>query len=151
MIQRISALLNSRSFFLFGPRGTGKSTLLEQWSQKLNVELYDLLDLTTEALLNKSPEFILEKWNAKRTDWIIIDEIQKNPILLDIVQKGISKYKIKFALTGSSARKLRSVSANLLGGRDSEFHLNPFTHIELKNKFNLIEVLKWGTLPVTHP
>lgn len=147
MIQRISTLSKSRSFFLFGPRGTGKSTLLEQWSQKLNVELYDLLDPTTEALLNKSPEFILEKWLAKKTEWVIIDEIQKNPILLDIVQKGISKYKIKFALTGSSARKLRRGSANLLGGRASEFHLHPFTHVELKNKFYLIDALKWGTLP----
>ena len=147
MIQRLCPLSTSRSFFLFGPRGTGKSTLLEQWSKKQDVELYDLLDPKTEAELNHHPELILERWLANKTEWIIIDEIQKNPKLLDLVQKGIPKHKIKFALTGSSARKLRRGTANMLGGRASEFHLHPFTHNELSNDFNLMETLSWGSLP----
>lgn len=147
MIRRLLPLSNSRSFFLFGPRGTGKSTLLEQWSQKHSHELYDMLDPSTEMSLGRNPELILENWLAKKTDWIILDEIQKNPKLLDVVQKGISKYKIKFALTGSSARKLRRGSANLLGGRASEFRLHPFTYIELGHKFNLLQILSWGSLP----
>jgi predicted AAA+ superfamily ATPase len=143
----MSTLSSSRSFFLFGPRGTGKSTLLEQWSQNLNAQTYDLLDPGTELKLSTHPELILEQWQADKTEWIVIDEIQKIPRLLDVVQNGISKFKIKFALTGSSARKLRRGSANLLGGRASEFHLHPFTHIELGSKFSLIETLTWGTLP----
>ncbi len=67
------------------------------------------------------------------------------------MQKGIVKYKIKFALTGSSARKLRRGAGNLLGGRAFEFHLHPFTSVELGKQFSLIEALKWGTLPEVIP
>jgi predicted AAA+ superfamily ATPase len=132
---------------MFGPRGVGKSTLLMDWSKNQSHKIYDLLDATTEAQLMKNPNLILESWLANRTDWIIIDEIQKNPKLLDVVQTGIVKYKIKFALTGSSARKLRRGSANLLGGRANEFHLHPLTHLELQDNFKLMDALAWGTLP----
>ncbi len=147
MIQRTLNLSDSRSFFLFGPRGTGKSTLLEYWRKKHSVELYDLLDHSTEMQLHSNPSLILDQWTANKTEWIVIDEIQKLPKLLDLVQIGISKHKIKFALTGSSARKLRRGASNLLGGRASEFHLHPLTFVERGDQFNLIEALKWGTLP----
>ncbi len=147
MIPRLCKLSKSRSFFLLGPRGTGKSTLLEEWSKGKSITNYDLLDPATEALLNIKPESILENWLVQKPEWILIDEIQKNPKLLDVVHLGISKHKIKFALTGSSARKLRRGSANLLGGRASEFHLHPFTHLEMGKKFNLAETLAFGSLP----
>ena len=93
---------------------------------------------------------MIEDWKAQKTEWIVIDEIQKNPELLNVVHLGIAEYKIKFALTGSSARKIRRNAANLLGGRASEFKMHPLTHIELKHQFNLIDVLKYGTLPEIH-
>lgn len=139
-------LSKSRSFFLFGPRGTGKSTLLEHWNTE-GYDIYDLLDPETEAKLNQNPLLIIDQWKINQKKWIIIDEIQKNSKLLDVIQTGISKHKINFALTGSSARKLKRGSANLLGGRASEFHLHPLTHLELGDKFDLSASLAWGTLP----
>ncbi len=147
MIPRLCKLSKLRTFLLLGPRSTGKSTLLEEWSKGKSIAIYDLLDPATEALLNQKPEAILENWLIKKPEWILIDEIQKNPKLLDVVHLGISKHKIKFALTGSSARKLRRGSSNLLGGRASEFHLHPFTHLEMGKKFNLAETLAFGSLP----
>jgi predicted AAA+ superfamily ATPase len=140
-------LSKSRSFFLFGARGVGKSTLLEHWRTDQSSELYDILDPSTEIKLSSRPELILENWAAKKTEWIIIDEIQKIPKLLDVVQTGITKHKIKFALTGSSARKLRRGGANLLGGRASEYHLHPISFMELTSKFNLVQALAFGSLP----
>ncbi len=150
MIQRIYNLSKSRSFFLLGPRGVGKSTLLKQWKQGLSVYFVDLLDPSVESHYSLHPERLIEDWKAQKTEWIVIDEIQKNPELLNVVHLGIAEYKIKFALTGSSARKIRRNAANLLGGRASEFKMHPLTHIELKHQFNLIDVLKYGTLPEIH-
>lgn len=147
MIQRTLNLSNSRSFFLFGPRGTGKSTLLQHWGDNKSVHFIDLLDPSTEAALTSNPNGMIESWLAQKTEWIVIDEVQKIPKLLDVVHQGIQKHQIKFALTGSSARKLRRGASNLLGGRASEFHIHPFTHLELQNRFNLLETLQWGSLP----
>ena len=147
MIPRISTLSKSRSFFMFGPRGVGKSTLLKKWQKDKSVMFVDLLAPRTENQYSIKPERLLEQWQAKKTEWIVIDEIQKIPKLLDVVHYGIEEHRIKFALTGSSARKLRRGAANLLGGRAIELHLHPVTHIELGKKFNLLEVLKWGSLP----
>lgn len=135
------------SFFLFGPRSTGKSTLIGDWSQGKKALYVDLLDPTTEARYANHPELLLEDWSSKKNEWIIIDEVQKNIALLDVVQIGIVKHKIKFAITGSSARKLKRGSANLLGGRAIQFSLHPFTDKELKSEKDLIELLRWGSLP----
>lgn len=132
---------------MFGPRGVGKSTLLKSWRKNVSAMMVNLLDPSTEAEYHSQPERLLENWKAQKTTWIIIDEIQKLPKLLDVVHMGIEDYKIKFALTGSSARKIRRGASNLLGGRASEFHLHPLTHLELGNKFNLLDHLKWGGLP----
>lgn len=113
----------------------------------MNHRWYDLLDSETESQLMIRPQTLLENWKAKPTEWIIIDEIQKVPKLLDTVHQGIHSHKIKFALTGSSARKLRRGASNLLGGRASEFHLHPLTHLELGSDFKLTDALKWGSLP----
>jgi predicted AAA+ superfamily ATPase len=147
MIQRLSKLSKSQSFFLFGARGTGKSTLLHSWKKGLNCKYIDLLEPNIESELALNPERLLEYWLPNKTDWIVIDEIQKIPKLLDVVHYGIEKYKIKFALTGSSARKLRRGAANLLGGRAIELKLHPFTHLELKSSFNLDDVLAYGSIP----
>jgi predicted AAA+ superfamily ATPase len=82
-----------------------------------------------------------------RTGWVIIDEIQKLPNLLDIVHHAIEKFNTKFALTGSSARKLRRGQANLLAGRAFVYHLFPFTYRELGSAFSLEGALNYGTLP----
>ncbi len=150
MIRRISNLSKTRSFFLFGARGTGKSTLLNQWKKGLSVKIYNLLEPDVEAALQARPEILLENWRADKTDWIVIDEIQKNIKLLDVVHDLIVKYKINFALTGSSARKLKRGSANMLGGRADQFHLFPFSATELNKKFNLLDSLSYGTLPILH-
>lgn len=147
MIQRICNLSKSNSFFLFGPRGTGKSTLLRGWKKGLSCFSVDLLDPATELRYSSNPASLLDDWKAQKTEWIFIDEIQKIPKLLDVVHLGIEKHKIKFALTGSSARKLRRGAANLLGGRAFDFHLHPFTSTELKNDFKLLPSLTYGTLP----
>src|SRR5690606_17584144 len=78
--------------------------------------------------------------------WCIIDEVQKVPALLDIVHSQIEKKKIKFALTGSSARKLKRNSANMLAGRAFLFKLFPLTHRELGDDFELEKVLNFGSL-----
>ncbi|MGZ5280085.1 MAG: ATP-binding protein [Pseudobdellovibrionaceae bacterium] len=147
MIRRLAKLSKSHSFFLFGPRGTGKSTLLKSWKKGLSVLYIDLLQPEVEARYSLNPQYLLNDWQAEKSDWIVIDEIQKVPKLLDVVQMGIVNHKIKFALTGSSARKLKRGSANLLGGRAFDFHLHPFTSAELKEKFSLIDSLRWGSLP----
>lgn len=84
--------------------------------------------------LKRDPDLILKTWKALliKPEVIIIDEIQKNPILLDVAQKGIEEHKIKFVLTGSSARKLKRGAANLLAGRAFEFFIHPFSRFELK-------------------
>ena len=94
-----------------------------------------------------NPGSILEDWRASKTQWIVIDEIQKNPKLLDIVHKGIVENKIKFALTSSSARKLKKGAANMLAGRAASFQLYPFSAFELGEDFDLLRALKYGGLP----
>lgn len=151
MIHRQFKPPKSQSFFLFGARGTGKSTLLRSFFDLAdNKNLYlDLLDPSVEKALSTHPERLLEMMAAlkKAPEWIIIDEIQKIPKLLDVVHKLIFEKKIKFALTGSSARKLRRDSANLLAGRAFSFYLFPLSFTELGNNFVLDEVLSYGSLP----
>lgn len=79
--------------------------------------------------------------------WVILDEIQKVPKLLDVVHSLIETNKQKFILTGSSARKLKSGAANLLAGRAFVYNLHPLTSVELGQQFDLEENLRWGTLP----
>jgi uncharacterized protein len=152
MIKRIFKNPKSHSFFLFGARGTGKSTLLKELFDLTNeskILFLDLLDPATERELARYPERLVEMVMAKkaRLDWIIIDEIQKIPKLLDVAHKLIFEKKIKFVLTGSSARKLKRDSANLLAGRAFSFYLYPLTFIELGKKFELNDVLSFGSLP----
>lgn len=149
MINRLIKLLKNNSFFIFGARGTGKST----WIQKVFSEIphlyIDLLDPDEEERLSRSPSSLLTQIEAlgPSVRWIIVDEIQKLPKLLDVVHLEIEKHGKLFALTGSSARKLKRGSANLLAGRAFVQYLFPLTAGELGEGFDLDAALQWGTLP----
>ncbi len=152
MIKRSCKLSKSNSYFLFGARGTGKSSLLREnfknektlWIDLLNDELVDQYQLQPQSLLQQIS--ILSKENRPR--WIVIDEVQKVPKLLNVVHQIIeSDLNIKFALTGSSARRLKQKGINLLAGRAWVEDLFPLTHRELGDAFDLNMVLKWGSLP----
>lgn len=133
------------SFFLFGPRGTGKSTWLDQ---KFPGALkFDLLDAETFRLLQAKPERLGAFIPDAHKGVVIVDEIQKVPELLDEVHRLISKRKIKFALTGSSARKLKKSGANLLAGRAHTYRFSPLTATELGDRFDLKNSLLLGHLP----
>jgi predicted AAA+ superfamily ATPase len=149
MVKREVNLLKSHSFFLFGARGTGKSTLLEQIIPKKDSFWVDLLLPEEEAFYAESPGALSQRISELKytPDWIVIDEIQKVPKLLDVVHYEIEKRKLKFALTGSSARKLKRKGVNLLAGRAFVNYLYPLTHVEIANDFDLIPALSWGTLP----
>lgn len=148
MYHRTAKLSKSQSFFLFGARGTGKSELLKAHF-KDNALFIDLLDPELSNKLSAYPNELLNIINPHKDKkaWVVIDEIQKVPQLLEIVHQEISKKSFKFALTGSSARKLKRGSANLLAGRAIVFNLFPLSHNELDQDFSLNEVLSLGSLP----
>ncbi|MGE0198385.1 MAG: ATP-binding protein [Simkaniaceae bacterium] len=136
------------SYFLFGPRGTGKSTWLKMHCpQALWI---DLLDPETFRFLSTGPERLQGMIESNPSCLqIVIDEIQKIPELLDVVHSLIeAKKNYQFILTGSSARKLKKYGVNLLGGRALLRHMPPFFAAELGNNFQLEKNLKVGMLPI---
>lgn len=139
--------LPNRSFFLFGPRGTGKSSWLKE---KLpNALIFDLLRSGTYLSLLQDPASLRNEIDATKPEWVIIDEIQKLPILLDEVHSIIADYqgKIKFALTGSSARKLKRTEVNLLAGRAITKNMYTLTLKEMNYTADLENLLQFGCLP----
>lgn len=145
---RLLKLPLNRSFFLFGARNTGKSTLLKNTFPVDKSLWIDLLNpLEEERYLNDPSTLYAEVLALDNTDYIVIDEIQKVPKLLDVVHKLIETTNKKFILTGSSARKLKYGGANLLAGRAFVYNLFPFTSYEIGESFKLDEALRWGTLP----
>ncbi len=148
MFYRALNLPESHSFFLFGARGTGKSTLLKNTAFLKDSLYIDLLDPEEEARYAMNKNLLLEQARTLRKgQWIVLDEIQKIPKLLDLVHKIIEEKRIYFALSGSSARKLKRGGANLLAGRAFVLSLFPLTHQEIGKDFNLSSALHWGTLP----
>lgn len=139
---------NNSSFFVFGARGTGKTTWLKAiFANKPHLWI-DLLDENEESELALNPALLKTKvQNLHNTEWVVIDEIQKIPKLLDMVHLLIEEKKLKFALTGSSARKLKRGAANLLAGRAFVYHMYPLTWSELGDSANLENILRWGSLP----
>jgi uncharacterized protein len=136
-------------FFLFGPRGTGKTTWLKEIFKP---DVYiDLLYSENFLEFSNDPSLLRARLTAKlsKKNKVVIDEIQRIPILLNEVHALIEQYpyKFQFALTGSSARKLRRSEANLLAGRALTRHMFPFTKNELKNRFHLEDILRFGSLP----
>lgn len=147
-IHRQLKLSESNSFFLFGARETGKTTLLKETPFLKDALYIDLLNADQEEQYALRPTLLLEQAEAlDEARWIIIDEVQKLPKLLDHMHSILAKKDIRFALTGSSSRRLKGGGANLLAGRAFNFSLCPFTSVELGDKFNLMEALQWGTLP----
>ena len=135
------------SFFLFGPRGTGKSTYVKSLIN--NDTLYvDFLDPDSFRTYSAFPETLIKTVNAVNPDQVIIDEVQKVPQVLDVVHKIMEERKIRFILTGSGARKLKKTGADLLGGRAVYCKMHPFTASELGASFSLDKALKTGLIPV---
>lgn len=137
-----------QSFFLFGPRGTGKST----WMKTLFPDalyLNMLLSSLREKFRAYPDELIKEVSALSKPAVVIIDEVQKVPDLLAVVHTLIEeKLGLQFILTGSSARKLKRGGADLLGGRALIKHLDPFMATELGEQFSLEKALKIGMLPL---
>ena len=151
MLHRICNLPISISFFLFGPRQTGKTTLIESFIAGRRVWTVNLLDRTVFHRYLASPgQFYAEakrKIIDERVEILFIDEVQKIPALLDEVQRLMHEHATVFILSGSSARKLKREGANLLGGRAVSRNLFPLTLHELGERATLDELLRFGSLP----
>lgn len=135
------------SFFLLGPRGTGKST----WARAELPEAarIDLLDEALYQSLLAEPGRFADQLRAIRAgSWVVVDEIQRLPSLLNEIHRAIEDRRLRFALTGSSARKLRRGGVNLLGGRAVHVSMFPFVPEELGADFMLERALESGTLPL---
>ncbi|WP_395946396.1 ATP-binding protein [Caedibacter taeniospiralis] len=142
-------LLKKKSFFLFGPRATGKSSLIAA-SFADDVLVLNLLRTDIYLELNNKPyhlERMIEAFNYPSV--VVIDEVQKLPMLLNEVHRLIEEKKIHFLLTGSSARSLRKTHQNLLAGRARQANLFPLTSIEITD-FSLDRYLRYGGLPAVY-
>ena len=141
---QLDKFIDRKSIFLLGPRQTGKSTLLRQ--RYPSARYVDLLEADTFRELSMFPETLRGRL-TEQDRLVIIDEVQKLPILLDEVQLLIDRNKdLRFILTGSSARKLRRGHANLLGGRAFFMNLHPLTSSELGYD-RLMDRINWGSMP----
>ena len=142
-----------QSFFLFGPRGTGKTTWLREHFQSKNTVYIDLLDSSLYAELLARPHRLETLVGAVDTEWVVLDEIQRVPELLHEVHRLIEGRGMRFAMTGSSARSLRRKGVNLLAGRALTFHMHPLVAAELGQDFDLDRAIQFGQLPaiVGHP
>ncbi len=149
MFQRLLKCTKKRSFFLFGARGTGKSTLLKYTFDKDEAFWCDLLKPAEEERFSRKPETLYEvvKSLPETINHVVIDEIQKVPKLLDVVHLLMGETNKRFVMTGSSARKLKRGGANLLAGRAFVYHFFPLTFLETGDRFDLNFTLRWGTLP----
>jgi len=137
-------LLQKKSHFLFGPRQTGKTFLIRH-SLK-GVRSYDLLDTSVYLALSQNPGRIAQELDS-RDEIVVVDEIQRLPVLLNEVHRLIEERGIRFLLTGSSARKLRRGGVNLLGGRARTKYMHPLTYRELGNRFELFKAIERGLIP----
>ncbi len=135
-------------YFLFGPRGTGKSTWLQRhYGDAVWIDLLDPLQFRSYESRPERLESILAAANLSSV--VVIDEIQRVPELLSVVHKAIEQRSdLQFVLTGSSARKLKATGVNLLGGRAATMKMNPFMASELGDDFDLAESLSLGMVPV---
>lgn len=141
--------LPSRSFFLFGARGTGKTTWLR--AHLPDARWYNLLLERELVRLMRDPDLLAREVAAlPRGSWIVIDEIQRLPVLLDQVHDLLSREprRWRFALTGSSARKLRRADVNLLAGRVINRRMFPLTAGEVGFRPSLDDLLRFGGLPL---
>ncbi len=140
----IKLAMKEKSHFLFGPRATGKSSLVREQFKK--AQIFDLLDSDVYDRFLRRPKALSEEID---NDLVVIDEIQKLPRLLDEVHRLIETKRIKFLMTGSSARKLKNGGANLLAGRARSLQMHPLSMKEITD-FNLTKYLTHGGLPLVY-
>lgn len=134
------------SFFLFGARQTGKTTLLKQLFPQ--ARYYDLLKSDEFERLSRSPKLLREELqDCPKDTLVIIDEVQKLPVLLDEVHWLMTNSELRFILTGSSARKLRRSGVNLLGGRALLYYFYPLVSAELGDDFDIDRAVNNGLIP----
>ena len=141
-------LKGKQSFFLFGPRGTGKTSWLKAYVP--NGFYIDLLNQEVFFDLLKNPHKIEAMIPPGFEGWIIIDEVQKIPELLNEVHRMIESYRYRFILTGSSARTLKRKGTNLLAGRALYYNMFPLTALELGSDFEIKRALRFGHLPMVY-
>ena len=138
----------TESVFLFGPRGTGKSTWIRE--RFADARLYDLLDTGLVLRLSKDPQTLYRELQLlPARSWVVIDEVQKAPVLLDQVHRLMESKQLRFILSGSSARKLRRGGSNLLAGRAITTSMFPLVSVEMSFDFDVRDVLVHGTLPMS--
>ena len=135
-----------QSFFLFGPRGVGKTAWLHQ--QFPAALFFDMLDYQVYTELLASPQRLGERIPQGQKEWVVVDEVQRVPELLNEVHRLIESRRLRFVLTGSSARKLRGRGINLLAGRAVTRHMHPLTALELGKDFDLKRAVRYGCLPL---
>lgn len=136
-----------RSFFLLGARGTGKTTWIQE--HFADATTYDLLLASESLRLNREPGLLRAECSALPDGaWVVIDEVQRAPALLDEVQYLMGKKQQRFVLSGSSARKLKRSGANLLAGRAEMRHMFPLTTAETGLDRKLDDILAEGSLPL---
>ncbi|MBI3049644.1 MAG: ATP-binding protein [Acidobacteria bacterium] len=138
-----------RSFFLFGPRGTGKTTWLR--AVLSDALWFDLLRVETWLGLMRQPQSFRHQVEARPAGtWVVLDEVQRLPALLNEVHALIAERgaAYRFAMSGSSARKLRRMDVNLLAGRAINRQFFPLTGHEMNYDFELDDLLRFGTLPL---
>ena len=145
---QLEPLLAMKSFFLFGPRATGKTTLIQQQLAK-KATVIDLLDSRYFLRLLSAPHELESLIEAAPAEIIVIDEIQRIPELLNEIHRLIETKNLTFLLTGSSARKLRRGQANLLAGRVWEARMFPLIYREIPD-FKLYRYLQYGGLPAVY-
>ncbi|MDB2592194.1 AAA family ATPase [Gammaproteobacteria bacterium] len=143
----LANLLKKKSFFLFGPRSTGKSSLINH-QLLANSLVIDLLKGDLFLQLSARPWELssIIDGETRQFNYVVVDEIQKIPALLDEIHRLIEERKITFLLTGSSARKLRAKGVNLLAGRAWSASLFPLVMDEIPD-FDLNHYLRYGGLP----
>ena len=147
MVYARLARVPEQSFFLLGVRGVGKST----WARNAlpGALRLDLLDETLFTDLLADPSlFRLLLSDARAGDWVVVDEVQRIPSLLNEVHRMIEERGVRFALLGSSARKLKTAGTNLLAGRALRKAMHPLTPAELGDDFDLDDALRYGTIPL---
>ena len=149
MFRRLLQTSHRSSFFVFGARGTGKTTYIRTEFNPEAVLYLDLLDAEIEEAYQRTPQRLEQQVQAlpRTVEWILIDEVQRAPRLLDIVHRLIERTEKRFVLACSNSRKLRRGASNLLAGRVFVYNLFPLTAPELEGAFNLEDALRWGTLP----
>lgn len=145
MYARVLRPPEKQSFFLLGPRGTGKTAWVKAACP--GALTFDLLDARLYARLLANPTLLGELIPAAHRDWIVIDEVQRVPALLDEVHRLIEGRRLRFAMTGSSARKLRRGGVNLLAGRALTRLMHPLMAMELGRDFDLRRAVRFGSLP----